>query len=188
VLVTETFASGLIGEGILPTIEHAHEHLLTPNAAIIPTAATVMGYLAGGPQLKGMLFVDDIAGFDFADFNDFAPPSLVANLDSVPHEILSDDTALLRFDLTEKRFAMASSRRIIRSTRQGLSAGVAQWIRLDLDARTRYENRPLPGADFNGHWAHILYRFPRLLAVEPGAPVPVIVRHDRSQLGIDLAE
>ena len=188
VLVTETFASGLINEGILPTVEHAHEHLLNPNAVIIPAAASVMGYLAGGDTLKGMLFVDRIDGFELSPFNDFAPSSLVANLDSVPHTAFSDDIALLRFDLKERRFPMASTRRVIRATRQGVSVGVAQWIRLDLDAHTRYENRPSPDADFNGHWAHMLYRFPHLVIVEPGDTVPVFARHDRAQIGIDLSE
>jgi len=188
VLVTETFASGLISEGILPTVEHAHEHLLTHDAAIVPAVASVMGYLAGGDTLKGMLFVDRIDGFQLSLFNDFAPPSLVANLDSVPHSALSDDVALLRFDLKERRFPMASTRRVIRATRQGVSVGVAQWIRLDLDAHTRYENRPAHDADFNGHWAHMLYRFPHLVTVEPGDTVPVIARHDRAQIGIDLSE
>jgi hypothetical protein len=188
VLVTETFASGLISEGILPTVEHAHEHLLTCDAVIIPSVASVLGYLAGGDTLKGMLFVDRIDGFELSLFNDFAPPSLVANLDSVPHSVLSDDVTLLRFDLKERRFPMASTRRVIRATRQGVSVGVVQWIRLDLDAHTRYENRPSPEADFNGHWAHMLYRFPHLVAVEPGDTVPVIARHDRTQVGIDLSE
>ncbi|MEA2824986.1 MAG: hypothetical protein QOF03_1468, partial [Alphaproteobacteria bacterium] len=107
VLVTETFASGLISEGILPTVEHAHEHLLTRDAVIIPAVASVLGYLAGGDTLKGMLFVDRIDGFELSLFNDFAPPSLVANLDSVPHSVLSDDVTLLRFDLKERRFPMA---------------------------------------------------------------------------------
>ncbi len=70
VLVTETFASGLIGEGIVETLEHAHRHLLTPGATIIPAGGSVMGYLAGGDTLKGMLFVDRIAGFDLSPFND----------------------------------------------------------------------------------------------------------------------
>jgi hypothetical protein len=147
-----------------------------------------MGYLAGGDTLKGMLFVDRIDGFELSLFNDFAPPSLVANLDSVPHSSLSDDIALLRFDLKERRFPMASTRRVIRATRQGICVGVAQWIRLDLDAHTRYENRPSPEAEFNGHWAHMLYRFPHLVAVEPGDTVPVFARHDRTQIGVDLSE
>ena len=104
VLVTETFASGLITEGVLPTVEHAHEYLLTPDATVIPAAACVMGYLAGGPMLEGMLFVDKIAGFDLSAFNDFAPHMLAAALDNVPHRALSDDIELMRFDLREKRF------------------------------------------------------------------------------------
>src|SRR5438874_1684145 len=54
VLITETFASGLITEGVLRSIEHAHESLLTPDVVLIPRAASVMGYLAGGRALEAM--------------------------------------------------------------------------------------------------------------------------------------
>ena len=188
VLVTETFASGLISEGILPAVEHANEHLLTPDAILIPAAASVMGYLAGGPQLNAMLFVDNIAGFDLSDFNDFAPPLLAVSLDGVPHRALSDDLELMRFDLKEKRFPMAGARLATKATQRGVSVGIAQWIRLELDPQSRYENRPSPEANFNGHWLHILHRFPKLIAVEPGMIVPLIARHDRSQIAIDLID
>jgi hypothetical protein len=186
--VTETFASGLINEGILPTVEHAHEHLLTPDAIIIPAAASVMGYLAGGPQLSGMLFVDNIAGFDLSDFNDFAPSLLAASLDGVPHHALSEDIELMRFDLKDKRFPMAGARLATRAIQRGVSVGIVQWIRLELDSQSRFENRPSPQPNFNGHWLHIVYRFPRLVSVEPGTIVPLIARHDRSQIAIDLID
>jgi len=189
VLVTETFASGLITEGILPTIEHAHEYLLTPDAVIIPHAATIMGYLAGGPVLQGMLFVDKIAGFDLSAFNDFAPSMLPVALDLVPHHALSEDCELMRFDLREKRFPMGGVRLALKAARHGVCIGVAQWIRLELDAQTRYENRPTPqSTEFNGHWTHILHRFPKPVTVAPGDVVPVLFRHDRKQIGIDLLE
>src|SRR5258708_14759235 len=86
VLITETFASGLMGEGIFPTLEHAHQHLLTPDAVVIPAVGSVMGYLAGGDTLKGMLFADSIEDFNLTPFNDFAPPVLASSLDGVPHE------------------------------------------------------------------------------------------------------
>ena len=108
VLITETFASGLMGEGIFPTLEHAHQHLLTPDAAVIPAGGSVMGYLAGGDTLKGMLFADRIEDFNLTPFNDFAPPVLASSLDGVPHEALSDDLELLRFDFREKSFPMAT--------------------------------------------------------------------------------
>jgi type II protein arginine methyltransferase len=186
VLVTETFASGLITEGVLPTVEHAHEHLLTQDAAIIPAAACVMGYLAGGPALQGMLFVGRISGFDLSGFNDFAPSMLAVSLDNVPHQALSDDIELMRFDLREKRFPAGGVRLALKATHHGVCAGVAQWIKLELDAHTAYENRPSPQADFNNHWTHIVHRFPRLVTVAPGDVVPVLFRHDRSQIGIEL--
>jgi type II protein arginine methyltransferase len=188
VLVTETFASGLITEGVLPTVEHAHEYLLTPNATIIPQAASVMGYLAGGSMLEGMLFVDKIAGFDMSSFNDFAPPMLAAALDQLPHRALSDDVELMRFDLREKSFPMGGVRLALRATRHGICAGVAQWIKLELDPYTKYENRPGTQADFNGHWTHVVHRFSKLVTVQPGDIVPVLFRHDRNQIGIDLIE
>ena len=186
VLVTEIFASGLITEGVLPTVEHAHEHLLTPDATIIPAAACVMGYLAGGPALQGMLFVGRIAGFDLSAFNDFAPGMLAVSLDNVPHQALSDDIELMRFDLKEKRFPADGVRLALKATHHGVCAGIAQWIKLELDAHTTYENRPSPHADFNNHWTHIVHRFSRLVTVAPGDVLPILFRHDRMQIGIEL--
>jgi type II protein arginine methyltransferase len=188
VLVTETFASGLITEGVLPTIEHAHEYLLTSDATVIPKSASVMGYLAGGPTLEGMLFVDKIAGFDLSAFNDFAPAMLPVALDNVPHRALSDDLEIMRFDLRDKNFPAGGARLALKATHHGVCVGVAQWIRLELDSFTTYENRPSAQAGFNGHWTHVVHRFPRLVAVAPGDVVPILFRHDRTQIGIDLIE
>ena len=188
VLITETFASGLINEGILSTVEHAHEHLLTPGATVIPAAASVMGYLTGGATLKGMLFAGEIAGFDLSAFNDFAPPTLFANLDSVPHLALSGDIELMRFDLREARFPMGNTRLVLKAIRDADCVGIAQWIRLELDGDTRYDNRPAPNAPYNGHWGHIVHRFAHQVPVRPGDLVPVTARHDRAQIGFDLVE
>jgi Tfp pilus assembly protein PilF len=188
VLVTETFASGLLTEGVLPLVEHAHDYLLTEDATIIPAAASVMGYLAGGEQLEEMLFAGRISGFDLSAFNDFAPHMLDVALASLPHRALSGDVELMRFDLKEKRFPAGGVRLALKATRHGVCAGVAQWIKLQLDAETTYENRPSPGADYNGHWTQIVHRFSRLVTVAPGDVVKVLFRHDRMQIGIDLLE
>jgi type II protein arginine methyltransferase len=187
VLITETFASNVIGEGILPTIEDAHERLIEPGAAIIPASACAMGYLVGGETLKGLLFVGRVRGFDLSAFNDFAPPTLSLLLDQVAHEVLSAVTELMRFDFRERRFPMANRRVEARATRIGEALGIAQWIRLELDAETVYDNRPAPGAPFNGHWSHVLYRFPHPVPVAPGDVVALDVRHDRNQISVDLA-
>jgi type II protein arginine methyltransferase len=188
VLVTETFASGLITEGVLPAVEHAHEYLLTEGAVVIPAAACIMGYLAGGPTLQAMLFVDSIAGFKLSAFNAFAPSMLAASLDHLPHRVLSDDIELMRFDLREKRFPAGGVRLALKATRHGVCAGVAQWIKLELDAQSQYDNRPSAQAEVNGHWTHIVHRFSKLVSVAPGDIVPVLFRHDRTQISIELLE
>jgi SAM-dependent methyltransferase len=188
VLVTETFDSGLLAEDVLGIVEHAHEHLLTPDAIVIPAAASVMGYLAGGPALEDMLFVSNVAGFDLSAFNDFAPHMVDAGLDNMPHQVLSDDTELMRFDLREKSFPAGGVCLAIEATRSGVCAGIVQWIRLELDAHTKYDNRPSPKTEFKRHWMHLVHRFPRLLTLAPGDVVQVLFRHDRTQIAIDLLE
>jgi hypothetical protein len=134
-----------------------------------------------------MLFVGRTNGFDLSPFNDFAPPNLAVALDAVPHEVLSDDFELLRFELKSTLYPMGSRPLTITATRAGVCAGVAQWIRLELDERTRYENRPAQG-DSHGHWTQILYRFPKLMPVERGDTLRLMVRHDRKQISVDLVE
>ena len=186
VLVTETFSSGLIDEGVIPTIEHAHAHLLAPAATVIPAAASVMGYLAGGQMLSDMLSVGHVSGFDLSSFNELAPTKLGMLLDLFPHDILSGDMELMRFDFRDKKFPMAGRRAEVRVTSPGTCVGVAQWIRLELDSTARYDNRPSPNAAVNGHWNHVTHRFAEPLVVTPGQVIPLVVRNHRSEVTVSL--
>src|SRR5262249_2463602 len=120
--------------------------------------------------------------------NDFAPPSMGVLLDRFPHEILSDDIELIRFDFKAKRFPMAGRTVPVRVTKSGEAVGIVQWIRLELDALTSYDNRPSPNAAFNGHWTQVIYRFPRLLRVNAGDVIQLGVKHNRTTLSVDLIE
>ena len=185
VLITETFSSNLLDEGVLPTIEHAHQYLLTENAAIIPASASAMGFLIGGENLREMLFVGQVKGFNLSAFNDFAPPVLAVGLDGMPHEVLSDDTELFGFDFRERQFPMARRPVTMVATQAGLATGVAQWIKIALDGESEYRNRPSAKGE-HAHWSHLVYRFPRPIPVEPGKAIQLAVRHDRTQINVDL--
>jgi ribosomal protein L11 methyltransferase PrmA len=184
VLITETFSSGLLDENVLPTIEDAHRRLIAPGAQIIPAAGSAMGYLAGGKTLAGMLFAQQASGFDLSNFNDFAPATLLTIWR--PHEVLSDDIELLRFDFSKQEFPGASRLLTVTATRAGACVGLLMWIRLELDSETHYDNRPSPDPDANGHWEHLLYRFPNIVALEVGDIVQLSVRHDRVQIYVDF--
>ncbi len=187
VLITETFSSNLLDEGIIPTIEHAHQHLLAENALVIPAAASAFGFLIGGELLHDMLFVGRIKNLDLSAFNDFAPPNLAVSLESMPHEVLSDDVELLRFDLKQRRFPLESRNITLSATRAGTCVGIAQWIRIELDRDTAYDNRPSPDA-VNAHWSQLVYRFPHPIEVTPGDLVQIVASHDRTQIAVALAE
>lgn len=191
VLVTEVFSSSLIREGVLPTIEHAREQLLADDAVIIPHAASAMGYLMGGAVIEGMLYAGQSNGFDVSPFDGFAPLSIYAALDGIPHSVLSGDFELLRFDLRMKSFPVESRRISVAATRAGRCAGVAQWIRLELDEYTRYENRPASSIDSASRypcgWTHVLYRFPKPIDVEPGDALTLVVTHDRRHFAVEMA-
>ena len=134
-LITETFASGVVGEGIFQTLEHAHANLLTPDAVVIPQAASVMGYLAGGGRLAGLLFVDRVAGFDLSAFNDFAPSRLPVSFNGVPHHAMSLDTEFARFDFRQRQFPMVNTPLAVEATCRALRRRAAM-----ASSRTGFRN------------------------------------------------
>jgi type II protein arginine methyltransferase len=185
-LITETFSSDLLSEGVLTTVEHAHRHLLEPGAAVIPRAARAKAYVAGGAEIEGMLFAGSSHGFDLSPFNDFAPPILAASVNNVPHDVLSDDVELVHFDLRAGQFAMESRISDVTVTNAGMAVGLVQWIHLDLDDQVHYENRPSSAPHAESHWTQIIHRFPEAVRVERGDILRLRIRHDRQQLVIDL--
>lgn len=187
VLVTETFASGLLSEGVLPTLEDAHRRLLEPDAVVIPRRAATVGYLVGGDLLERHLFAGAETGFDLSPFDLLAPGKLGLHLDRMPHEVLSADFEIFGFDLRQRHFPPERRRFEVEAAAAGRCIGVAQWIRLDLDAETAYENRPSPDAGVNG-WMHVVYRFARPVIVKAGDRVPLTASHNRTGLIIGLDE
>jgi protein arginine N-methyltransferase 7 len=185
VLVTETFASGLLSEAVLPTLEHARRHLLTPDAQIIPRAAQAFGYLIGGEAIEAHLCAPVYEGLDLGGFEVFAPPRVGLHLDRLPHQVLSDAFEIFAFDLTQPAFAPERRTLAVAATGSGRCLGVAQWIRLDMDGVAAYENRPNGAAGANG-WMHVLYRFHRPIEVTPGQIVPIAAGHNRTAMTVGL--
>jgi type II protein arginine methyltransferase len=99
---------------------------------------------------------------------------------------MSDDFEIFPFDLTRSNFPAERRALAVTATAAGRCVGVAQWLRLDLDAHTQYENRPTPEAGANG-WMHVLYRFRRPLDLTAGQAVQLIVSHNRTAMTVDLA-
>ena len=186
ILVTETFASGLLSEFVLPTIEHARRHLLTPNAQVIPCRASARGYLIGGLAIEAQFFSPNSASFDLSKFDMFAPSKVGVHLNQYPHDVLSDDFEILTFDLTQPNFPAERRTITVTASRAGRCVGVAQWLRLDLDAETTYENRPRTGMGPSG-WMHVIYRFKESIDLRAGDQVCLVAGHNRTAMTVALS-
>jgi hypothetical protein len=107
-------------------------------------------------------------------------------LDRFPHEVLSSDVELMRFNFMDQKFPVETRRVDIKVTGAGTCLGIVQWIKLELDSDARCENRPSPKAAVNGHWDHLVHRFARPRTIAPGDILSLLVRNDRSQITINL--
>jgi Flp pilus assembly protein TadD len=181
VVVSEILGSAVLNEHVIPTIEDAHARLLKPGATVIPAAAHARVHLAGGAALESHLFVDRAAGFTLAPFNDFAQPRMGLDTHHLPHEVLSGDVEVFRFDFT--RPLPHADKHVIEvaATRRGRCFGVVQWLRLDLVEGVSYENRPSSGTTSDG-WGHMLYRFSEPIELEEGDRVRLLAQHNGHSL------
>jgi protein arginine N-methyltransferase 7 len=53
IVISEILDTELIGEGVLGTMRHMHEHLAAPGAKVVPCAATVIVQLVESAMLRG---------------------------------------------------------------------------------------------------------------------------------------
>lgn len=154
-IVTETFGHDLVGEAALSSISDAVERLAAPGARVIPARAAVMVALAAFDRTKLRPVVSEVCGFDLSLLDRHRPRKLRLGTDDPSLVLASEPAALFDFDLHKTKHPTSASVRL-ESLGQPVD-GIVQWVRLDLDAQTRYENRP--GPDQQSHWQAICWAF-----------------------------
>jgi predicted nicotinamide N-methyase len=182
VLVTETFGSVVLNENVIPSVEDALARLMREDAIVVPKAARARAYLAGGAMLERHFFVKEVAGFNIGMFNEFSPSQLCIDLTYVPHDVLSDDFEVFRFDLRRPPAQPEHQVIDVVATRPGKCFGVVQWLRLELVDDLIYENRP-PSAPLDG-WYQMLHRFDQPVRLVAGDTVRLLAQHNRLTLFI----
>ncbi len=182
VMISEIFDSNVVGEGVLTSLEDAHLRLLEPDAKLVPQAASPMIVLAAGPLLSSMVRVDSCAGFDLSPFNDFTPERVMFDGTRIAFEELSAPTRALRFDFRERRHPPTERVVDMEVTRSGLCLGVVQWLHIELDGESVYENRPGVRVDSSSGWLHALFTFEEAVSVREGQALRVRVGHGRQAL------
>jgi len=111
VLITETFSELIVGEGVLFAISQAKEHLLKPQAVVVPEEVALIGTPYEHPDVEDFLRVnggDEICGFDLSALDQIsARGSMLTSVGSlmerrgsaVGRVLAAPDINLVRIDL-----------------------------------------------------------------------------------------
>ena len=185
VLVSETFDSLLIGEGAIDWFAHARDHLLTPDATLIPESGTIRGQLASMPRLKRMHPLDSINGFDLAPF---AKRALEKQFYPVKPEAeewtaLSAPFDVIRFDFRDRIAARQAWSLPVTATAEGMVDALILWFDLQLNDVVRLTSGP--GGRKASHWDPVVFLFDRIQPVRPGDRVTIGARMGGNVLFFD---
>ncbi|WP_329518706.1 50S ribosomal protein L11 methyltransferase [Spirillospora sp. NBC_01491] len=174
-LVTEIVDCGLLGEGILGTIAHAREHLLTPDATIMPSRARIIVQLVESAPLHRKNHVGKLYGFDLAPFNRLSTLEYFdSRLDRHEHRALSEPLPVFDFDFYTDGAEPRRAEFQVRPTAAGKLHALAFWFEMELMPGITLTNAPGRGS----HWKQAIQVLPVPPHVQPGEPVTLEAVHD----------
>jgi type II protein arginine methyltransferase len=178
-LISEIISVHMLDEARRQVIRHAAESLLRPGAQLIPARATALAALAEDPEADYHR-MDAAAGFDLTPFNRFAAPRYIAS-DGARDAILRSSPAALMVQRMAQDIPAAEGSAVLTST-GGRVDGIAQWVMLDLDEATRYENRH--GTPAGRGWWPAFFPFDRPREFAAGTQLRVHARQDGGRLRV----
>ena len=179
ILVSEILSSELLAERVLPSIEDARRRLLKPGGRMIPAAGSIMIALFGGEDIGRNVVVEDACGFNLRSFNAIIQRKQGITRNDLNIQLLSADTEALGFDFQNDTFHAAQAKLLrLPVTASGRCYGIIQWIRLQMDQHSVFENHPLVKAAASG-WQHLAYIFAAPVELKAGQVVRIAASHNR---------
>jgi tetratricopeptide (TPR) repeat protein len=177
ILVTETFDVGLLGEEALISLRHAIEHLITPDAKILPAHAKVFAQLVECEQLHQEDFVENASGFEVSIFNRFAltPNYLQRQLNQYSHRNLTDVQEVFSFDFAQVYNQGSEASLTFPILLDGKVHAVVFWFELWLDSEIKISTSPQ--TEYT-HWQQAIQLLEQPLTVKIGGSLTVKAVHD----------
>nr|WP_255327622.1 MULTISPECIES: 50S ribosomal protein L11 methyltransferase [unclassified Prochlorococcus] len=170
VIISEVFSSGMVGEGILPTLQDSRERLLKEGGLMIPEQAEIKFALIGAsPEVSRLTNPGADSCYCLEDFSEICPRKIPAKLTERPN-LLSEAEAAFHFDF-RKPFAFKSEKRInVTVAKGGQCIGIIQWLKTILFGDIVYEN--IPG-EISSHWSSNIYLFQNPISVKQGQSIKI---------------
>jgi len=179
VLLSEIIAGNLIGEGVLPSHEHAVRELLVPGGQVVPARGTIHAALATfegfNPSPLAM-----VEGFDLSIFNRLRRREGSVPGDSRRLQLRGAPADLFAFDFASTQFCRSERTKVELTSDGGMVHGVIQWFTLELDDEIRYDT--LPGRGVPRSWMLDYFPLEHPRDTRPGETLLFHAAHDRSEL------
>ncbi|XP_017679943.1 PREDICTED: protein arginine N-methyltransferase 7 [Lepidothrix coronata] len=208
ILVTELFDTELIGEGALPTYEHAHKYLVQEGCEAVPHRATVYVQLVESKRMWAWnkLFPIHVEAEDGEKI--IVPPSEMENCPGVPSvcdiqlnqvpssdfTALSDVLTMFSVDFSKPVQSASTSYRVqLEPVRSGKAQIVLSWWDIVMDpsgmincTMAPYWVNPTSALQWRDHWMQCVYFLPQEERVLRGERVQLTARRDEYCLWYSL--
>jgi type II protein arginine methyltransferase len=182
VIIAEIFSDDLLEEGALATLSRARAELAAPGVRMLPAAATIRVALAAYDAPLRFGPVSNVNGFDLSLFDRHVSGRQSVKVANPKLQLRSEPADLFRFDFQDARPFAGERARLELTAGAGGADGLVQWIGLQLDDATAYENRPDP--DMPSHWAAIFHPLPGGKRLDEGGAVSVHASHDTERIQV----
>lgn len=181
ILVTEIFDNALIGEGALPTIDHAWRELLAPDAHVIPEGATLYAALTSSPHYTRYHKVDEICGFDVSAINMLAHPMSYKDVnfafdDGEGNRRLTKPFAIHSWDFSAPPEKAFSERITAQGMHDGNADSILMWFELHLGGGIIFSTASPDNYD---HWRQVAQVIREPIPCQTGQNVAVQISYDR---------
>ena len=187
ICVLESFDYGLLGEGCLPLIHHAHTHLLADDALIVPANATVHCVLA---EMR----TEEVGGFNTSLWNTyrFSTSYTGVDLERQNGTRLSKQHEVFRFDFSRAAMGPATTlgreEKVFKAkvSKSGTMNCVVFWFELGMGSGVDSVSSEPGSRAKGGHWLQAVQMVEEI-KVEEGDTIPIKCMHDATQImfGID---
>ncbi|XP_066183918.1 protein arginine N-methyltransferase 7 isoform X1 [Sylvia atricapilla] len=208
ILVTELFDTELIGEGALPTYEHAHKYLVQEGCEAVPHRATVYVQLAESRRMWSWkkLFPVHVEAEDGEKI--LVPPSEMENCPGVPSvcdiqlnqmpssdfSILSDVVTMFSVDFSKPVQSASTYYRVqLEPVKSGKAQVVLSWWDIDMDPSGMINCtmaprwvKPTSALQWRDHWMQCVYFLPREEPVVQGEKLYLTACRDQYSVWYNL--
>lgn len=198
VLVTEIFDSALLGEACIPVIEHARQHLLTPNATVVPAKATLFARVVTSKFLARFHDLGDAFRLHRSKTSRACKGGITGipiHIDQLAqgedYDFITDTFEAFDFDFMREDIANQSNRQCVKvlpRVKNGAANAVITWWVLDFfgDGSLTYSTEA--GIEnWQDHWLQMAYPLP-YNGEDTGSSeqISIAISHDESSFNFAL--